>query len=246
MSSSAAAGRGIAQSRHTILPSGAAVAIAFSSLLIVPSRDPVNRCRRTAVILVTVLLALVLPAILSLLGHRIMLAGSAVYRSLSLQLGGAGGTFVCAILSRLVFAQRAIGADRRSGKAALHGSVHESTGFHRDGIVPRLRHPVGDGTSGSSRGAGGGSPPARESPGPARRLGCTTPSERSVSGRSPGGSSAIAHDRHTIVSPKSAASLRDAADALDRWRGRWAVWRSSRILPSESAGLAALESSSAS
>ncbi len=73
MSSSAAAEESARRAGHTILLSGAAVAIAFSSLLVVP----VNEIRSIAVggllvIIVTVLLATsLLPAILSLLGPRI-------------------------------------------------------------------------------------------------------------------------------------------------------------------------------
>jgi len=73
MSSSAAAEEAARRAGHTILLSGAAVAIAFSSLLVVP----VNEIRSIAVggllvIIVTVLLATsLLPAILSLLGPRI-------------------------------------------------------------------------------------------------------------------------------------------------------------------------------
>ncbi len=73
MSSSAAAKEAARMAGHTILLSGAAVAIAFSSLLVVP----VNEIRSIAVggllvIVVTVLLATsLLPAILSLLGPRI-------------------------------------------------------------------------------------------------------------------------------------------------------------------------------
>jgi RND superfamily putative drug exporter len=73
MSSRAAAEESARRAGHTILISGAAVAIAFASLLIVP----VNEIRSIAVggllvIVVTVLLATsLLPAILSLLGTRI-------------------------------------------------------------------------------------------------------------------------------------------------------------------------------
>ena len=73
MSSNAAAEEAARKAGHTIFLSGAAVAIAFSSLLIVP----VNEIRSIAVggllvIVVTVLLATsLLPAILSLIGPRI-------------------------------------------------------------------------------------------------------------------------------------------------------------------------------
>ena len=73
MSSNAAAEEAARKAGHTILLSGAAVAIAFSSLLIVP----VNEIRSIAVggllvIVVTVLLATsLLPAILSVIGPRI-------------------------------------------------------------------------------------------------------------------------------------------------------------------------------
>jgi RND superfamily putative drug exporter len=100
MSKRAAAEQAARRAGHTILLSGAAVAIAFSSLLIVP----VSEIRSIAVggllvITVTVLLATsLLPAILSLLGHRIN-AGSIGGR---LSLGRASdrwrrwGRFVCA------------------------------------------------------------------------------------------------------------------------------------------------------
>jgi RND superfamily putative drug exporter len=99
MSSSAAAEEAARRAGHTILLSGAAVAIAFSSLLVVP----VNEIRSIAVggllvIIVTVCLATsLLPAILSLLGPRIN-AGSIGRFSL----GAASdrwrrwGRFVCA------------------------------------------------------------------------------------------------------------------------------------------------------
>ena len=99
MSSRVAAEEATRRAGHTILLSGAAVAIAFASLLIVP----VNEIRSIAVggllvIIVTVMLATsLLPAILSLLGSRI---NAGKIRRLSF--GGASdgwrrwGRFVCA------------------------------------------------------------------------------------------------------------------------------------------------------
>lgn len=99
MSSSAAAEEAARKAGHTILLSGAAVAIAFSSLLVVP----VNEIRSIAVggllvIVVTVLLSTsLLPAILSLLGARIN-AGSIgrVPRGLASDRWRRWGRFVCA------------------------------------------------------------------------------------------------------------------------------------------------------
>lgn len=108
LSSQAAAEEATRKAGHTILISGAAVAIAFSSLLIVP----VNEIRSIAVggllvIVVTVLLATsLLPAILSLLGRRI---NAGKVRRLSLGVASdpwrRWGRFVCAHpLAVLVFA----------------------------------------------------------------------------------------------------------------------------------------------
>ena len=108
MSGRAAAEEAARKAGHTILLSGAAVAIAFSSLLIVP----VNEIRSIAVggllvIFVTVLLATsLLPAILSLLGHRIN-AGTIGRFSLGLSSNRwrRWGRFVCAHpVAVLVFA----------------------------------------------------------------------------------------------------------------------------------------------
>ena len=116
MSSSAAAEEAARKAGHTIFLSGAAVAIAFSSLLIVP----VNEIRSIAVggllvIAATVLLATsLLPAILSLIGPRIN-AG----RIGRLSLGLASdrwrrwGRFVCAHpIAVLVFASAPLGLYR--------------------------------------------------------------------------------------------------------------------------------------
>jgi RND superfamily putative drug exporter len=99
MSSRAAAHEAARRAGHTILLSGAAVAIAFASLLVVP----VNEIRSIAVggllvIVVTVMLATsLLPAILSLLGNRI---NAGRIRRLSLGVSSdrwrRWGRFVCA------------------------------------------------------------------------------------------------------------------------------------------------------